>query len=549
MYIEPNTKIRLIKNCPLDKSQENTIYFTSLAAQTTYFTSTLSGFLFDKNTYQRVHKGVLRVAMNAEALYNCNYLAFQNYSFGEKWFYAFIDKIEYINNVTSEVSYTLDVMQTWHFNYELEQCFVEREHSVTDEIGDNLVEEKLDTGDYICSNYTEPTDLANNDIVLFCTVDENYDDINGYWNANTGMISGLYPVRFPNTLAGANDMIDWIADLPILKTNAIVSACIMPHKLISIASGQTFGHTVQRVTTLMRSDGTAVKNNKCLTYPYNFLYITNYQGKASAYRYEFFNYSSEAGHTNDIVFEFTGGVCPNPAVFAYPSSYKNLSGNYDEGIQLAGYPQVPWNIDAFKAWLAQSASSVAINGMAAGMYFEDYMQASIAAKSASSALVPIGMAGAGGSYLPTPSLSAGASIPMIALAGLAVSGSMHMFMPPQSKGNMSGAAQFSAGLMTLGFMNKHITPEFATIIDDYFTMFGYATNKVKVPNRNVRPEWNYIKTIGCKIQGINSGSGGLPADDADEIEGIYNRGVRFWTNPAHIGDYSYSNAPTIQGGE
>ena len=65
MYIEPNTNIRLIKNCPLDKSQENTIYFTSRAAQTTYFTSTLNGLLFEKNSYQRVNKGKFRIAINA----------------------------------------------------------------------------------------------------------------------------------------------------------------------------------------------------------------------------------------------------------------------------------------------------------------------------------------------------------------------------------------------------------------------------------------------------------------------------------------------------
>lgn len=540
MYIEPNTKIRLIKNCPLDKNYENTIYFTSLEQQITYFTSTLQGLLFDRNTYQRVNKGTLRIAINAEAIYNYNYLAFQNYAFGDKWFYAFITKIEYVSNVTSEITYEIDVMQTWHFSYELEQCFVEREHSVTDNIGDNLVEEKLDTGEYVVSNYTEPTDLADNDIVLFCTVDQNYNDVSGYWNAHSGLVSGLYPVHFPNTLAGANDMVDWVHDLPILKTNAIVSACVMPHKLIDAVS---FGHTITRITTLMRSDGTNVKNNKCLTYPYNFMYVTNYQGKSAVYRYEFFEYDQQL--PNVIAFNFAGGVCPNPAVFAYPLAYKGASENYDEGIQISGYPQIPWNIDAYKAWLAQSASSIALNGMAAGMYLEDYSKASLAAKSASSALVPLTLAGAGQSYLPNPVLGTGATIPLIALAGLAVSGTAHMFMPPQSHGNMSGAAQFTSGLMTLGFMNKHITPEFATIIDDYFTMYGYATNKVKVPNRNARPEWNYIKTIGCKINGVATGSGGVPAEDAEKIENIYNNGVRFWNNPAHIGNYSYDNSPRI----
>ena len=99
MYIQPNTTIRIIKNCPLDIDYANTIYFTSVSQQTSFFLNTLDGYTLQNNTYQRVDKGKMRVQMNAEALYNCNYLAFQNASFGSKWFYAFITGVEYINNV------------------------------------------------------------------------------------------------------------------------------------------------------------------------------------------------------------------------------------------------------------------------------------------------------------------------------------------------------------------------------------------------------------------------------------------------------------------
>ena len=527
MYIQPNTTIRLIKNCPLDKNQENTIYFTSVSAQSTYFTSTLQGFLFQSNSYQRVSKNSIRVAMNVEALYNCNYLAFQNASFGGKWFYAFIDKVEYVNNVTSEVTYTIDVMQTWHFQYELEQCLVEREHSVTDNIGDNLVDEKLDTGEYICSGYTEPADIAdesNQSIVLFSTM---YQDEQGNWHDYDGdlyhgLFSGLVPIYFPNTTQGAADMAAWIHDLPATKATCIVSGCVMPTKLVTRpVSPASFQQTMPRVTSLMRSDGTDVKNKKCLTYPYNFCYVTNFQGKGVAYRYEFFSGSG------DVIFRFTGGVNPNPSVFMYPLNYKGVGENADEGFYLSGWPQIPWNIDSFKAWLAQNASSVAVNGIAAGAGTAEFIGSGTAA-----AIV-------GGASVAMPAIAVAG---ILGLAKQAVSGAVHAMMPPQSKGNTSGAAAFQAGNLTFGFMNKHITPEFATIIDDYFTMYGYATNKVKVPNRNARPEWNYVKTIGCKIGML---TGGMPADDAEQIENIYNNGIRFWTNPAHIGDYSYNNAPSI----
>ena len=96
------------------------------------------------------------------------------------------------------------------------------------------------------------------------------------------------------------------------------------------------------------------------------------------------------------------------------------------------------------------------------------------------------------------------------------------------------------------FMNRHISPEIATIIDDYFTRYGYACHKLKVPNRNSRPQFNYVQTVDCLIEALDTSGHGLPADDEATICGIYNRGITFWKNPANIGDYTVNNAPTNQ---
>lgn len=522
MYIEPNTKIRLIKNCPIDKSQENTIYFTSESAQTVYFTSTLNGYLFERNSYQRVEKGKLRVAMNAEALYNVNYLAFQNTAFGDKWFYAFVNKVEYINNVTSEVYYEIDVMQTWHFRYFLEQCFVEREHSVTDNIGDNLVDEKLSTGEYISDGVIERTELNNFELVFWCTINEQKDPIRGkkIYQGHQYYFSGLYDVRFPLTSAGIDSAVTWYNSLDALEVKGVVCATVIP-TYASTSSPNIFAITAK--TSLLRSDGTAVRNKKCLTYPYNFLYVTNYQGKSAEYKYEFFEL--QGLEHDQLYFRPFCDISPRPVAILIPQYYKGVTGdNIDERIELSGFPQVSLDVDSFKAWLAQTASSLAIN---------------------SSSL-------AFGTAALASGLTMGASVAAVAgisLVKQAIGGVIANATPPQTKGSTASSTMLAYGKLNFGIMKKHITPEFATIIDDYFTMYGYATNKVKIPNRTARPEWNYIKTVGCKIQGINAGSGGLPADDAEKIEQIYNSGVRFWTNPAHIGDYSYNNAPVIQGGE
>ena len=115
----------------------------------------MSKFSLTEYTYQRIDK-TINVGINAESLYDCNYIMFQNTSFGNKWFYAFITGVEYKGNNCSTISYEMDVMQTWFFDYTIKPCFVEREHILVDEIGANLVEENLELGEYIYDTHLEP---------------------------------------------------------------------------------------------------------------------------------------------------------------------------------------------------------------------------------------------------------------------------------------------------------------------------------------------------------------------------------------------------------
>ena len=75
MYIEPNTVIRILHNCPLDKTYDHTIYFNSENAQISYFQG-LTKYTFTEQTYQRVQRGKARVQRKAEDLYDCNYMMF-----------------------------------------------------------------------------------------------------------------------------------------------------------------------------------------------------------------------------------------------------------------------------------------------------------------------------------------------------------------------------------------------------------------------------------------------------------------------------------------
>ena len=107
--------------------------------------------------------------------------------------------------------------------------------------------------------------------------------------------------------------------------------------------------------------------------------------------------------------------------------------------------------------------------------------------------------------------------------------------PPQAKGTYSSSVNIATEHQTFTFMKKSIDRQHAMIIDDYFDLYGYKTNRVKVPNRNVRENWTYTKTIGCHV------SGNFCTEDLRKIQSIYDNGVTFWVNGDRIGSYGLTN--------
>ena len=80
-----------------------------------------------------------------------------------------------------------------------------------------------------------------------------------------------------------------------------------------------------------------------------------------------------------------------------------------------------------------------------------------------------------------------------------------------------------------------ITKEYAKSIDDYFSMYGYKTLKLKVPNIKGRRSWNFVKVVNANI------TGSMPADDLKRIIQIFENGITFWHTP-DLGNYALDNS-------
>ena len=113
----------------------------------------------------------------------------------------------------------------------------------------------------------------------------------------------------------------------------------------------------------------------------------------------------------------------------------------------------------------------------------------------------------------------------------------HSLTPNSARGNTNaGDINTCAGNNTFYFYKMSIKQEYAKIIDDYFSAYGYKVNSYKTPNITGRTNWNYVKTIDANI------TGNIPQKDLQKIKDILNGGVTFWHNASTFLDYSQSNS-------
>ena len=97
----PNSTITLYSGVKLSNDQNDTFYFDSLSSQETFFNN-LSRISVLSNQYRiEPTKNVIKIELPYSSVYKVNYMRFKNTSYENKWFYAFVTKIDYINETTS----------------------------------------------------------------------------------------------------------------------------------------------------------------------------------------------------------------------------------------------------------------------------------------------------------------------------------------------------------------------------------------------------------------------------------------------------------------
>lgn len=672
-YVAPNSIIQFLSNIPFDIGYENTMYFADGTEQNSYMEQHIE-YTLQAQSYTRVNRGVIRVGIGVDntsmrKLFWCNYMRFVNTDFEQKWWYAFIDSVEYVNNNTVEITFHIDVIQTFISNLSFNQCLIEREHVLDDSIGLHTLPEQLETGEYrsypasfYLVDSASPTGLAYMYnrfeyiacIILACALDNNdlskyaygvpvagiaagtgkyYSGVRyyAYKMYGGGEQQGIYQFNFAGnwsdsdhiyfngsniilTDAATNDdtvaerVVDAInnygagaglyfavhtdfgvitvyettghfgSGLPDVsttsatgqiysyviqegsdgdeygdinklnaalktinenaKTDAIVGLFMMPLEFYpktqsELQNGvQPLDARIYCPTTI---DGYTPRNNKLFCYPYNILYATNNTGAYAEYKYENFIRPYDDGTVTGVGgyytrFKIWGNISMNPGMYCAPAFYNGNAlgtGATDDELVVTGFPMCSFNVDSYKAWLAQNAGTIAAT---ASDIMGDWASSFI-----NSGLVASGFLSSKNKVRDTMQV-VNQFDSALDKTGYAL-GKLydHSRKPPQVSGQNNTNLAYQAGQLTFSFYNKQIKAEYARIIDAYFDMYGYKTNRVGTPLLATRTCYTFVKTVGCSLQET------IPNDFIKEIEGIFNKGIRFWRPNAVFGNFD----PTV----
>lgn len=548
-------KIILAKNIKLDRDYKNIMNYTenqmvTLVTTNAVYTSANCSFI-------RPDGNEVVIDATYSTCLNANYIAFQNPDYNNKWFFAFIDNIKYESNGTTRITFTIDECATWFDYWHVEPCFVIREHTNDDTIGNNLLPENLELGEYKANGSGAKSRVGFDGGKCYMLLTSYYPDgtqvlgcnIDGIPHAG-GLLAFNYWQQMNNTIQkiSSDGHLEDIHEAFIMDSS-LARLDTFPNQywtLGQITSGQEdtnyYKWNGTRSPNFERSvlsrpatiDGYTPKNNKLLTAPFQFYMLTNNNGSVTSLNYEYFN------NPDSYVIEAKGAICLGGSAIVYPENYKGIEKNYNEAIQQGKYPTLSWSGDAYTNWLTQNAVNIGLGvvgdviGLATGMQNTAQSNEIGAVKAAS--------AGMAGHF--TPESQAGNLINFgMSIAGTVANIYQHSICPQTVRGNTNcGDVLTSENTNSVYGIKMSITAEFARIIDDYFTRKGYATNRIKVPNQTGRTYWNYVQIAAEDDIGFSSNANiSVPSRSMEIINNVYRKGVTIWHDHANIGDFSLNN--------
>lgn len=523
LAVTPDSTIRLIKS-PLRLDDKNQLTFSTLENQTNYFLSL--PYLTDNNMSYIRKDGVLRVSTTAsesnqltyEDLLHYNYCMYKNTHYEDKWFYAYITEVKYINDGCCELSLDTDVFQTWLFDYTLQTSFIEREHVNDDTVGKHTIPENVEMGEYVCNDYDYTSDLDATSYVLLATTKSDNTSPSPYFTAIGDIPFQGYiyvfdrPSDLSQVIAGYmqyQQNIYAVYSVPTFTVANAISASAPDTPFLKIAIPAN--NTLKEVNKPSTINGYTPKNNKVKCYPYSYLLVSNNNGQSNIMHFERFT-------TSKCQFNLVGLATIGGDIKLIPVQYDGMNHMEENSLVAGKWPTLSWSQDLYTAWVSQNGANIAIGAGAGAL---SIVGGAVAIASGAGAAVGVGMIAGG----------------VTSIANSMAQVYQHSMDPTAFKGNVnSGSINVENERNGFYFYSMSIKSEYARMIDDYFSMFGYKVNRTGTPHIHARAYYDYCKTIDVHI------AGDIPENDMIKLRNIFNNGCTFWHYTNYFMNYNVNNS-------
>ena len=506
-----------------------------------------------------------------------------------KRYYIFIQSVEWNSNeVSCILHFEYDYFQTYSHQFVFDESFVERERVANDNFGEHILDEGLPIDEYKVSQnenlkggmngvsvdlgWTYCCTVADTDRILFkdeegeidlpvvcqpskyelstmILFSDELDDVTRFLNHMTSKnkidsIGGLYAVpkiAFTNTdipkntcyfEGGAN------AHLKYVGKNTHLPKMFRYQKAVSRYFGSK---AYDKNTKENNKTKYQPRNAKCLTYPYQFVNFTNNNGSNLVGQFELTKKDSDGNYF--VKFDYYFPIIEGNTSFGYLYDYDGVEYNMDKSIQGQTNPELPYITNTFSAYLSANQNSIA-NQYDTIERNLDY------ANTKTNVDTAFGLVG---SILGLNPMGAAQSIAggIMGYRGNELQATNQRraidssLKDQASRGNIAhgsfmGNAPIISGEFGFKAQLYQVTNENIRMIDDYFTMFGYKVNTIKIPQFTSRKYWNYIKTSGVNIRA------NIPQDALNVIKKMFDDGTTIWHKIEYVYNYEkYKNGNSL----
>lgn len=536
----PTTALRLL-DTPLESDYRNTLWFPNREAQTAYF---LGKTIKTYENFQYIKKNnTIVVDGEVDLLYNCNYIMYQNNNFTNKWFYAFIDRIEWASNSSVRLYVSTDVIQTWLFDITYYDSYVDRCHSDTDVAGDNIVPEDFSVGNPGGYQVAGSTDLAPDGIALFATSTYAGESRTGSVN------SGIY--------SGGQNLVDFHIDNPgvgsILDSyvkngtaTAVIKLQQYPYKLKNGPMVVSFSKYPSSIS------GYTPKNNKMLSSAFVTCFMSMY-GQETDFNPVFI---TDSKVNIKVSADQTSGT-----ISAFVENYSD--GSISTISMFASIPESGWSYNQYKNdYNLHSGSNAMYVQRSVAQRTADYVSAgtntAASVLDTAGSIFRTGVSLVGATAVPALGLSRAlenigstarsfgeANQALTALNSFAggydsisqdLATISENYNAPATGGMSASNGYIATGKTVFSYGYKVLPRDIVERCDKFLTVYGYKQSEYRAINLHARASWTYIKT-----NGLNA-SGNFPDDDMNIIKRAFNNGIFFWVYTATYGNFGQNNA-------